>query len=53
MAQRRLSEAEMEMDRKSWENFRDDFYETNRQLESQRTELYRATQWASQAQMEN
>ena len=28
-------------------------HETNRQLESQRVELYHASQWAGQAQMEN
>ena len=27
-------------------------YETNRELESQRLELYQATQWADQAQRE-
>ena len=55
MAQRRPSEAEVEMDMKSWERRNTDMarYETNRQLESQQMELYHANEWASQAQMEH
>ena len=47
-AQKRLSEAEVEVDRKSWERRNSDvaLYETNRELESQRLELYQADQWA-------
>ena len=54
-AQRSLPEAEVEMDRKSWERRNSDIaqYETNQQLESQRLELYQANQWAGQAQQEN
>ena len=44
MAQRRLSEAEVELDRRSWE--------TNEQIETQRLELLQANQWADQAQRE-
>ena len=42
VAQRRLSEAEVEMDRRSWERRNSDIalYETNPQLESQILELY-------------
>ena len=51
----RLSEAELEMDRKSWERRNSDvaLFETNIQLESKQMELYHANQWACQAQMEN
>ena len=54
-AQRRLSEAEMEMVRKSCKRRKSDIapYETNQQLESQRLELYQASHWADQAQQEN
>ena len=50
--QRRSSEAEVEMDGRSWERRNSDIaiYETNQQLESQRLELYQANQWADQAQ---
>ena len=44
MAQRRSSEAEVELDRRSWE--------TNEQIETQRLELLQANQWADQAQRE-
>ena len=52
MAQRRLSEAEVEMDRKSWERGKSctAIYQTNRQLESQQMELFYANLWASQAE---
>ena len=45
-AQNRLSEAEVEMNRRSWERRNSDvaLCETNQQLESQRLELYHATQ---------
>ena len=54
MAQRRLSEAEVEMDRKSCERRNSDMalYETNCQLESQQMELYQANQWCGQTQRE-
>ena len=54
-AQKRLSEAEVEMDRKSRErrNSGVALCQTNQQLESQRLELYQANQWADQAQREN
>ena len=47
-----LSEAEVEMDRRSWERRSSDvaLYETNQLLESQRLELYQASQWVDQAQ---
>ena len=53
--QKRLSEAEVEMDRRSWERRNSDIalHETNRQLESQRLELYQANQWSDQAQKDN
>ena len=53
-AQKRLSEAEAEMVRRNWEQRNADIalYETNREVESQRLELYQATQWADQAQRE-
>ena len=46
VAQRRLSEAEVEMDRRSWERRKSDiaFYETNQKLESQRLDLFQANQ---------
>ena len=55
IAQKRLSEAEAEMDRRSWWEQRNSdvaLHETNRELESQRLELYQANQWADQAQRE-
>ena len=54
-AQGKLSEAQVEMDRKSRERRNSDFalYETNQQLESQRLKFYQANQWADQAQNEN
>ena len=54
-AQKRLSVAEAEIDRRNWEQRNADIavYETNRQLESQRLELYQENQWADQAQREN
>ena len=53
-AQRRLSEAEAEMNIRNWEQRNSDVavYETNRELESQRLEPYQANQWADQAQRE-
>ena len=46
-AQRRLSEAEADMDMRNKEQRNSDiaFYETNRELESQRFELYQVNQW--------
>ena len=46
VAQKRLSEAEVEMDRRSWERRNSDIalYETSQQLESQRLELDQANQ---------
>ena len=54
VAQKRLSEAEAEMDIGNWEqrDAENALYETNRGLESQRLELYQANQWADQAQRE-
>ena len=51
-AQRRFSEAEADMDIRNWEQRNSDIapYETNRELESQRLELYQANQQADQAQ---
>ena len=54
MAQRKPSEAEMERDRMIWDKRNSDWaavYETNSQLEAQKTELHHANQWASQAQI--
>ena len=53
-AQKSLSEAEVEMDIRSWEQRNADIalYETNRELESQRLELYQANQGADQTQRE-
>ena len=50
---RRLSEVEVEMDRKSWEmgNSEMALNETNRQLESQQMELYDVNQRASSVRM--
>ena len=50
---KKLSEAEAEMDTRNWEQRNADIalYETNRELESQRLELYQANKWADQAQM--
>ena len=52
---RRISEDEVEMDRKSWERRNSDMApdENNRQLESQQMELDHANQWACQAPMKN
>ena len=52
--QKRLSEAEAEMDTRNWERRNADIalYETDRELESQRLELYQANQCADQAQRE-
>ena len=54
VAQKRLSEAKAEMNIRNWEQRNSDIaqYETNRELESQRLELYQANQWAGQAQRE-
>ena len=53
-AQKRSSEAEAEMDIRNWEQRNADIagYETNRELESQRLEVYQANQRADQAQRE-
>ena len=53
-AQRRLSEAEADMDTINWEQRNSDvaLYETHQELESQRLELYQANQCADQAQRE-
>ena len=53
-AQRRLSEAEADMDIINWEQKSSDvaLFETIRELESQRLELYQANQWADQDQRE-
>ena len=53
--QKRPSEAEVEMDRKSWEKRNSDIalYETNQQLESQSLELHQVNQWADQARGAN
>ena len=53
-AQRRLCETEAEMDIINWEQRNADItlYETNRELKSQRLELYQENQWADQAQRE-
>ena len=53
-AQRRLSEAEADMDVREWEKRSSDsaLYEANRELESQRLELNQANRWADQAQRE-
>ena len=53
MSQRKLSEAEMERNKKIWDKRNSDWaamYGTNGQLGSQETELHHANQWASQAQ---
>ena len=49
-----VSEAEADMDIWNWEqrNYGIAVFETNRELESQRLELYQANQWADQAQGE-
>ena len=51
-AQKRLSDVEVEMGRKSWERikFVVALFETKQQLESQRLDLFQANQWADQAQ---
>ena len=53
-AQKRLSEAQVEVDRREWERRNADIalYETTRHLESKRVELYQANQRADQAQRE-
>ena len=53
-ALRRLSDAEADMETRKWEKTSSDLalYETNRELESRRLELYQAHQWADQAQRE-
>ena len=56
-AQRRSSEAEADTGIRNWEQGNSDmafffFFENNRELESQRLELYQANQWADQAQRE-
>ena len=53
-AQRRLSEAESDMEIRKWEERSSDMalHETNRELESERLDLYQAHQWADQAQRE-
>ena len=53
-AQRRLSEAEPDVEIKNWEQRDCDvaLYETNRELESQRLELWQANGWTDQAQRE-
>ena len=55
VAQRRLCEGEVEMDRRSWERRNSDIAlnETNQKLVSQRLELYQANQWPDHAQREN
>ena len=49
-----LRKAEAEMDIRIWEQRNADIalHETNRELESQRLELYQANQWTDQAQRE-
>ena len=53
-AQRRSSEAEADMDQRNREQRDSDIalHETNRELESQRVELYQANQWTDQPQKE-
>ena len=53
-AQTRLTEAQAELDGREWERRHADLalYETGRQLESQRMELYEANQLSDQAQRE-
>ena len=53
-AQQNLSEAGADMDIRHWERRNSDIalFETNRELESQRLELYKANLWADQAQRE-
>ena len=53
-AQRRQSEAETDMDIRNWEQRNSDIAicKTNRELESQRLELYQVNQWADKAQRE-
>ena len=53
-AQRRLSEAEADMETRRWEKRSSDMalHENNREIESQRLELYQAYQWDDQAQRE-
>ena len=53
-AQRKLTEAESDMEIKAWERRNSEFalYESQRELESQRHQLRQASQWAGQAQRE-
>ena len=53
-AQNRLSEAEADMEIESWEQISSEMapYETHRELESQRLQLFHANQWADQTQTE-
>ena len=53
-AQKILSDAEAHMDIRNWERRNSDIalFENNRELESQRLELYQANLWADQAQRE-
>ena len=52
MAQRKLSEAEAEVEARNWEKRNTDFalQEINQELESQRFQLHQASRWADQAQ---
>ena len=52
-AQKRLSEAEMDIRNEEQRNADIALFETNRELESRRLELYQANQRAEQAQREN
>ena len=54
MTQQRLSAAEAERNIRNWTQTSSDMAlsEINRELESQRLELYQANQWADQAQRE-
>ena len=53
-AQRRLSKGKADMDLRKKQQRNSDIalYETNRELESQRLELYQANQWTDQAERE-
>ena len=56
IAQRKLSEPEMERDRMTWDERNYDsaaVHGINSQLESQKSELHHANQWTCQAQMES
>ena len=54
-AQKRISEAETDMEMKDWEKRNSEFalYESQRELESQRLRLRQVSQWADQTQREN